>query len=81
MGEYAQEPHVLKWAVFWRESLFFGKPEGNIWVWVRMTPPGIGPLVLVMGFIYQGKPFWVPIFDPQPDQVVWPEVELATGGK
>ena len=28
-------------------------------------PPGIGPQVLILGFI-QGKPFWgYPIFDPQ----------------
>ena len=37
-----------------------------IWVWVTMKPPGIGPQVLVHVSIYQGHPFGVPIFDPQP---------------
>ena len=35
-------------------------------VWVKMKP-GIGPQILVFGSIYQGKPFWAPIFDPQPN--------------
>ena len=26
-----------------------------------------GPQVLVLGSVYQGKPFCVPIFDPQPN--------------
>ena len=35
-------------------------------VWVKLTPPGIGPQVLVHVSIYQGKPFWgYPIFDPK----------------
>ena len=31
-----------------------------------MKPPGIGPRVLVCVYIYHGKPFWVPVFDPHP---------------
>ena len=27
-------------------------------MWVKIKPPGIGPLVLVMDSIFQGKPFW-----------------------
>ena len=38
----------------------------TIWVWVKIQPPGIGPQVLVHVSIDQGKPFWGPIFDPQP---------------
>ena len=36
------------------------------WAWVRIKPPGIGPQVLVHVSTYQGKPFRVHIFDPQP---------------
>ena len=36
------------------------------WVWVKIKPAGIGRQVLVHVSIYQGKPFWVHIFDPQP---------------
>ena len=36
------------------------------WVWVKIKPPGIGTQVFLHVSIYQGKPFWVPIFDPQP---------------
>ena len=28
-----------------------------------MNPPGIGPQVLVLSSIYQGNPFWAPMFD------------------
>ena len=42
------------------------KSPGLIWAWVKIKPPGYGPQVLVFGSIYQGKPFWVPVFDPQP---------------
>ena len=34
-------------------------------VWVQIQPPGYGPQVLVLGSIYQGKPFWVPISSPE----------------
>ena len=35
------------------------------WAWVKTTPPGNGPQVLVHFFLNQGKPFWgYPIFDP-----------------
>ena len=37
------------------------------WVWVKMKPPGIGPQVLVHVSTYQGKPFWAPVSDPQPN--------------
>ena len=43
-----------------------GRAHLSIWVWVKIKPPGIGPQVLVLGSIYQGNPFWVPMFDPQP---------------
>ena len=39
-------------------------PPRVIWACVKIKPPG--PQVLVFGSIYQGNPFWVPIFDPQP---------------
>ena len=35
-------------------------------MWVKIKLPGYGPQVLVHVATYQGKPFWVPIFDPQP---------------
>ena len=44
-----------------------GSSVGKQWVWVKIQPPGYGPQVLVFGSIYQGKPCWVPIFDPQPN--------------
>ena len=34
----------------------------------KFEPPGYGPQVLVHVSFYQGKPFGVPIFDPQPYQ-------------
>ena len=37
-----------------------------MWVWVKIKPPGIGPQVLVHVSTYQGKPFWVHIFDSRP---------------
>ena len=55
---------------------FFKKGKGpyQIWVWVKIQPPGNGPQVLVFGSIYQVPfhlpgPFSVRIFD-QPF-VVW----------
>ena len=36
-----------------------------IWVWMKMKPPGYGQ-VLVLGSIWQGKPFWVQNSGPQP---------------
>ena len=42
---------------------------GPKWVWVKIKAPGYGPQVLVHVATYQGKPFWVPIFDPQPGKV------------
>ena len=39
----------------------------STWVWVKIKPLGIGPQVLVHDSIYQGNPFWVHSFDPQPD--------------
>ena len=38
----------------------------SMWVWVKKRPPGIGPQILLDVSIYQGKPFWAPMFDPQP---------------
>ena len=35
----------------------------DMWVWVQIKPPGIGPQVLVHVSTYQGKPFVVHIFD------------------
>ena len=46
-----------------------------IWVWVKIKPPGIGPQILVHVSIYQGKPFWVHIFDPQPFVQPHPHVQ------
>ena len=37
---------------------------GSKWAWAKIEPPGIGPQVLVLGFISQ-VPCWLPIFDPQ----------------
>ena len=37
-----------------------------LWVWVKVKPAGYGPQTVVHVSIYQGKPFGVPIFDPQP---------------
>ena len=37
------------------------------WVWVKTKPPGIGPQILVHASSYEGNPFWVSIFDPQPN--------------
>ena len=34
--------------------------------WFKIKPPGYGPQILVHVSIYQGNPFWVPIFDPRP---------------
>ena len=42
------------------------EPPPFTWVWVKIKPTGNGPQVLVHVSICQGKPFWVPIFDPQP---------------
>ena len=43
------------------------EPEEK-WVWVKIKPPGIGPQELVLGSIYQGKPFGVTLlFEPQPN--------------
>ena len=36
------------------------------WVWVKMKPPGYGQQILVLGSIYQGKPFGHRLFDPLP---------------
>ena len=36
-----------------------------MWVRVKIKPPGIGPQAVVQVSMYQGKPFWVHIFDPQ----------------
>ena len=38
----------------------------EMWVWFKIKPPGYGPRGLVHVATYQGKPLWVPIFDPQP---------------
>ena len=51
-------------------------PRGNsprliCWVWVKMKPPGIGPLVFVHVSIYQRNPVWIPIFDPQLNRFVF----------
>ena len=48
---------------FWVVTRFWAE---NIWVWVNIKPPGYGPQILVHLSIYQGNPFWVPSFDPQP---------------
>ena len=37
-----------------------------MWVWVKATPPGIGPLVLVLLVLFMRDPALVPIFHPQP---------------
>ena len=36
---------------------------------IKIEPLGYGPQVFVLGSIYQGSPFWVPIFDPLPDDL------------
>ena len=40
--------------------------QGAIWVWVKIKAPGNGRQVVVYFSTYQGKPFWVHIFDPPP---------------
>ena len=40
----------------------------TIWIWVKMKPSEYGPQVVVHVSIYQGKPFWVPAFDPPPSK-------------
>ena len=43
------------------------KASTEVWPWVKIQPPGIGPQVLVQSSTYQGNPFWgYPISDPQP---------------
>ena len=59
----------------WRISLFLHPGVCPMWVWEKVNPPGYGPQGLVFGSIYQGKPFWVRIFDP------WPCVVLLRKGK
>ena len=45
----------------------------QLWVCVKIEPPGTGPHVLDHDSIYQGKPCWVPpIFDPQPAEGGFP---------
>ena len=61
-----QTSHNLSEAGGLRLRFFQGLEVKAILVWVKIRPPGIGPQVLVFGSIYQGNPFWVPIFDPQP---------------
>ena len=46
----------------WRldRSNWSGSCQGwiPIWLWLKIKPPGIGPQVLLLVSIYQGKPFW-----------------------
>ena len=46
-----------------------GRDPRWTWLWVKIKP-GYGPQILVHVSSYQGKPFWVPIFDPQPPGVI-----------
>ena len=47
----------LKRAPIGHEGSFFSTMLEEIWVWVKIKPPGYGPQVFVFGSIYQGKPF------------------------
>ena len=48
-------------------------------VWVKSKPPGIGPQVLVLGFIYQGKPFCGTYFWPTAKFRLPPKFRAALG--
>ena len=65
--------------------------SGTKWVWVKIKRAGYGRQILVHVSIYQGKPFWAPIFDPQPNLLSlhhvflpppssWPNAQCGTGG-
>ena len=59
------------------KSCFFEPYE---YVWVKIQPPGIGPQVGVLVSIYQGNPFWIDIFDPQPSETRgWFPFQLRLG--
>ena len=45
------------------------------WVWVKIKAPGCGSQVLHVS-ICQGKPFWLPMFDPQPFQGIFVRLHL-----
>ena len=49
----------------------------GMWVWVKIKPPGIGPHILVLVSIYQGKPFGCGSKKGPPNGLPW-QVETWT---
>ena len=46
---------------------------GNMWVWVKMKPPGDQMFPLTRA------PFWAPLFDPQPCDCEYASLECCLG--
>ena len=56
----------LLYIVTFTEGSFQNPFKTHAHVGVGQNQTTRGPQVLVLGSIYQGKPFWVHMFDPQP---------------